>query len=378
MALREPSFTFGIEEEYLLVDTTTRQLVSAPQSLLVQLEAALPDQISAELMRSQIEVGTRPTTSFAAARADLANLRRTVASLAAEHGLAPIAASSHPIGGYRSQETTQNERYAALAADLAGVGRRLVVCGMHVHVGIDDDELRIDLLNQAKYFLPHLLTLSTSSPFWEGEDTGLKSFRLAIFKGLPRTGLPGHLSGWHDYRQIADLLTRSGVIDGPSKIWWDLRPSDKFPTLEMRLTDVCTRLDDAMTVAAFFVCICRMLYRLRCNNQSWREYPVVLLDENRWRAQRYGVSGSLFDYGRGILVPFADLAEELIVCTAEDSVALGCQNDIANVRKIVAEGTSADHQLTVYKDALASGQDQSAALHAVVDSLVAATLPPGE
>ena len=187
--------------------------------------------------------------------------------------------------------------------------------------------------------------------------------------------MPGHLSGWHEYRQIADLLTGAGVIDGPSKIWWDLRPSDKFPTLELRVTDVCTRLDDAMTIAALFVCICRMLYRLRRNNQSWREYPGVLLEENRWRAQRYGVGGSLFDYGRGVLVPFADLVEELVAFTAEDGTALGCEADVANVRKIIANGTSADHQLAVYNDALASGRDQTAALHAVVDSLVATTRP---
>lgn len=373
MNLDEPSFSFGIEEEYHLVDLETRHLISAPTPLLAALQKARPGQIANELMQSQIEVGTRPSRSFAEARADLADLRRTVASLARNEGLAPIAASTHPIGGYRSQETTQNARYAALASDLAGVGRRLIVCGMHVHVAIDDDELRIDLLNQARYFLPHLLMLSTSSPFWEGEDSGLKSFRLAIFNGLPRTGLPGRIAGWDEYCQITQLLISTGVIDDASKIWWDLRPSAKFPTLEMRITDVCTRLDDAVTVAALFVCICRLLYRLRLNNQGWRQYPVVLLEENRWRAQRYGVDSSLFDFGRGSLAPFAGLVEEIIELTAEDAAALGCVKEVTQARDIARNGTSADRQVAVYNAAIADGADQEAALAAVVDHLVAET-----
>ncbi len=374
MAVCAPTFRFGIEEEYLLVDSATRQLQSAPPELLAACEAACPGQVSVELMRSQIEVGTRPTTHFADARSDLARLRTTVARLAADFGLAPLAASSHPIGGYRSQETTQSERYVALASDLAGVGRRLIVCGMHVHVEIDDQELRIDLLNQARYFLPHLLALTTSSPFWEGEDTGLKSFRLAVFNGLPRTGLPGRLGGWDEYRALTETLIGSGVIDDPGKIWWDLRPSAKFPTLEMRITDVCTRLRDALSVAALFVCICRMLYRLRRNNQSWRQYPVVLLDENRWRAQRYGCSQALFDFGRGELVAFAELYAEILELIGEDAEALGCSEHVQAGRNIVAQGTSADRQVAVYRNALQRGLSEAAALEVVVDHLAEETL----
>lgn len=373
MGVTEPSFRFGIEEEYLLVDVATRELTAAPSALLKACEAACPKQVAIELMRSQIEVGTRPATSFAAARADLANLRAAVAREAAAFGLAPIAASSHPIGGYRNQETSQNERYAALARDLAGVGRRLVICGMHVHVEIEDPDLRIDLLNQARYFLPHLLALSTSSPFWEGEDTGLKSFRISIFNGLPRTGLPGRFGGWQEYRSMTETLMQAGVIDDASKIWWDLRPSAKFPTLEMRITDVCTRLGDAMAVAALFVCLCRMLYRLRLNNQSWRQYPVVLLQENRWRAQRYGVSGELIDFGRGALVPFADLGEEILELIAEDAAALNCTDIVARTRDIVRGGTSADRQVAVFESACAAGQTPRAALGSVVDHLIGET-----
>lgn len=374
MIVKEPSFKFGIEEEYLVVDFETRQLQPAPQALLAAIEAACPGQISTELMRSQIEVNTRPTRSFAEARADLANLRNVVATTARQHGLAPIAASSHPIGGYRKQQTTQNERYSALARDLAGVGRRLLVSGMHVHVEIPDNELRIDLLNQARYFLPHLLALSTSSPFWEGEQTGLQSFRLAVFNGLPRTGLPGRLEGWEAYRTFADILTRSGVIDDLGKIWWDIRPSAKFPTLEMRITDMCTRIDDAIAIAALFVCLCRMFYRLRRNNQSWRLYPVLLLEENRWRAQRYGIRDRLFDFGRSELVPFPELLAELLEIIEEDAVYLNCRNETLAARAIMSNGTSADRQVEVWNAALHDGCDTDTALACVVDHLIAETI----
>jgi carboxylate-amine ligase len=197
---------------------------------------------------------------------------------------------------------------------------------MHVHVGVEDDELRIDLFNQARYFLPHLLMLSTSSPFAEGEDTGLKSYRLAAYQELPRTGMPGRFEGWAEYTQTIDLLVRNGVIEDASKIWWDLRPSSRFPTLEMRVTDVCTRLEDGICVAAMYVCILRMLFRLRRSNQTWRTYPLFLLAENRWRAQRYGVKGTLFDLGKGELVAFGDLVDELLAMLREDAeLSVACR-----------------------------------------------------
>src|SRR5690606_14242754 len=250
---------------------------------------------------------TRPCRTLAEARADLQRLRSGVVSCAAQFGLAPIAASTHPFARTGEAPHTDRERYHTLAHDLAGVGRRLLISGMHVHIGIEDDEQRIDLMNQLRYFLSHLLVLTTSSPFWEGEDTGLKSWRLAIFRELPRTGLPGRFNGWDEYRRTVDVLVRAKVMEDASKSGWGLRPSARFQTLEMRITDICTSYEDAVTVAALFACIARMLHRLRRNNQSWRNYPVFLLEENRWRAQRYGLSGSLFDFGRGELVPYADL-----------------------------------------------------------------------
>jgi carboxylate-amine ligase len=242
-----------------------------------------------------------------------------------------------------------------------------------VHVGIEDDELRIDLINQARYFLPHLLVLATSSPFWEGEDTGLKSWRLAIFRELPRTGLPGRFGSFDEYRNTVDVLVKAKVIDDASKIWWDLRPSARFKTIELRVTDVCTRAEDALTVAALFQCLCRMLFRLRRNNQSWRTYPVFLLEENRWRAQRYGVGGTLFDFGKGELVPIAALMEEVLDLIREDAAALGCEAHVARARAIVANGTSADRQVACFRDATRAGASRDDALKSVVDHLIAET-----
>jgi glutamate---cysteine ligase / carboxylate-amine ligase len=375
MRLKDPTFTIGIEEEYLLVERESRDLVSEmPQALFEDCERALRGQVAREFLRSQIEVETGVHKTVGEAGRELAQARRTVATLAAQHGLAPIAASTHPFARWSTQQPTERERYQAIAKDLAGVGRRLVICGMHVHVGIADNELRIDLMNQARYFLPHLLVLSTSSPFAEGEDTGLKCYRLAAYQELPRTGLPGRFESWEEYRQTVDLLVRAGIIEDASKIWWDLRPSGRFPTLEMRITDVCTRLEDAVCVAAMFVSILRMLYRIRRANQTWRTYPLFLLSENRWRAQRYGVGGTLFDFGKGELVPFGELVEELLVLLREDAEALGCAAEIAHARTIVARGTSADRQVACFEQLVAQGATREDALKGLVDHLIAETV----
>ncbi len=369
----DPLFTFGIEEEYHLVDRQTRDLASAPQSMLDRGLSRLGDRVSPEFLRSQIEIGTHPHSSFAAARSELHGLRAEIVQLAGEHGLAPIAAGTHPFATWDRLETSPKARHQALAQDLAVVGRRLVICGMHVHVGIGDPDLRIDIMTQARYFLPHLLMLSTSSPFWMGHDTGLKSFRLSLFKQSPRTGMPGRFGSWGEYQQAVDVLIRAGVMEDASKIWWDLRPSAKFPTLEMRITDVATRIDDAVSIAAIYVCLCRMLWRLRRGNVGWRTYPVFLLEENRWRAQRYGVGDSLFDLGKGELVPYPALLEEILDLVSEDAEALDCLSEVQHARSIVADGTSADRQLAVYRRCRAAGQDTATALSAVVDHLIAET-----
>jgi len=371
---KEPSFTFGIEEEYHLVDLATRGFAPAPAALMEACEEALGKQVAPEFFRSQIEVGTSVCRDFAVARQELAHLRRTIADLAREYGLAPIAASTHPFADKSTLETTQKERYQALARDFAGIGRRLAICGMHVHAGIEDDELRIDLMNQARYFIPHLLMLSTSSPFWQGEDTGLKSYRLAIFHELPRTGLPQRFESYGEYQRTVDVLVKNGVIEDATKIWWDLRPSARFPTLEMRVTDVCTRIDDALSIAALYVCIMRMLYRLRRSNQKWRSYPAFLIAENHWRAQRYSVKEALFDFGKGQLVPFASLIDELLDLIAEDAAVLGCEKEAKNALSIATRGTSADRQLLCYEALIGKGASREEALTGVVDQLIAETI----
>jgi glutamate---cysteine ligase / carboxylate-amine ligase len=375
MAIKEPSFTLGIEEEYLLVDKDSRDLVQElPPELFAKCEEALRGRVSPEFLRSQIEVGTSVCKSVQEARAQLVHLRGTVGRIAGESGLAPIAASTHPFAEWSSQQHTDKERYNILAKDLQHVARRLVICGMHVHVGIEDDELRIDLLGQAVYFLPHLLALSTSSPFWQGAQTGLKSYRLSVFDELPRTGLPHQFSSFSEYERTVELLVSAGLIEDATKLWWDLRPSARFPTLEMRVTDVCPLIDDSIAIAALYQCILRMLYRLRRQNQRWRHYPPFLVRENRWRAQRYGIERGLVDFGKGEVVPFATLLEELFDLVAEDAAYFGCTAEVAHARTIVASGTSADRQLARYDAIKKLGGSEQAALVAVVDGIIEETM----
>jgi glutamate---cysteine ligase / carboxylate-amine ligase len=371
---REPPLTLGIEEEYLLVDLETRAVASDPPAqLFADLHERTSGRAFPEFLRAQVEVATPVCRSVGEARRQLTELRRAVVEESARHGLAPIAASSHPFSLTSKQQRTDKERYVALLEEMQGAARRLMVCGLHVHVGFDDDDMRLDLLNQLTYFLPHLLAMSCSSPFWEGERTGLMSFRLMIFNGVPRTGLPEHFSSWGEYRRHTDILVETGIIADTSRIWWDLRPSLRYPTLETRVMDCCTSIEDAIALAALNQCLLRMLYRLRCANQRWRMYSHLLLGENRWRAMRYSFDAGLLDLGRKRIVPFAELLEELIALVREDAEALGCVAEIEGLRTIRARGTSAHRQLATYEAALASGASDAEALRAVVDWLVAET-----
>lgn len=374
MATREPPLTLGIEEEYLLVDRETGAVASdPPQELFTELNTRTAGRAFPEFLRSQVEVATPVCADIGEARRELAQLRRAVIEVAAEHGLAPIAASTHPFSLASSQKRTDKERYVALLEEMQGAARRMMICGLHVHVGIDDDELRIDLMNQLTYFLPHLLALSCSSPFWEGERTGLMSFRMLVFNAVPRTGLPEPFPSWSEYRRHTDTLIETGVIVDTSRIWWDLRPSARYPTLETRVMDCCTTLDDAISLAALNQSLIRALYRLRRGNQRWRSYPLLLVGENRWRAMRYSFDSGLLDLGRQQIRPYADLLEELIELVAPDAEALGCRTEVEGLRRIIARGTSAHRQLAVYDQACRDGRDEKAALRAVVDWLVAET-----
>lgn len=373
--IERPEFTIGIEEEYLIVDRETRDLITEPPpDLWDALSNVLGSQVTQEFLQAQIEVGTKVCSKVSEARADLANLRRDLSKVVSEYGAAIIASSTHPFANWAQQETTNHPRYMRIRADYQQVARQLVICGMHVHVGIADDYLRIDLMNQVRYFLPHLLALSTSSPFWDGEMTGLNAYRLVIFQNLPRTGMPEEFASWSEYQRYVDILVDAGLIEDASKLWWDIRPSSRYPTLEMRISDVCTRLDDAMTIAALYQCILGFLYRLRRNNQRWRLYSPGIIDENVWRAQRYGVEGSLVDFGKGALVPFADLVEEFVELVAQDAIEFDVRDEIRHARTIVSEGTSAHRQIAAYERAIAAGAEKREALEAVVDELIVDTL----
>ena len=366
-----PAFTIGIEEEYLVVDRETRDLVKDPStSMWDSLREVLGPQVAPEFLKAQIEVGTKVCAKLAEARDDLAGLRRDLSGVVNEYGAAIIAASTHPFANWMEQEPTEQPRYQRIAADYQVVARQMVICGMHVHVGIEDEHLRIDLMNQVRYMLPHLLALSTSSPFWAGIETGLLAYRPIIFKNMPRTGAPEEFESWGEYERTVNILVEAGIIEDATKLWWDIRPSARYPTLEMRVSDVCTRLDDAMTVAAFYLCLLGYFFRLRRRNQRWRVYSPFLISENMWRAQRYGTEGSLIDFGRGELVPFSDLMEEAIDMLTQDALEFDVIEELRHMRTIINEGTSAHRQLAVHKATVEAGAGEREALEAVVDHLI--------
>jgi carboxylate-amine ligase len=375
MPLHPPSLTLGLEEEYLLVDPASRDLVAAPpEGFMARCQEHLGDRVTHELMQAQVEVGTPVCADVAAARRELGVLRATVAEVAREFGMATVAASTHPFASWRAQRRVEKERYIVLARDMQALAERLVTCGMHVHAGIEDEELRIDLMNQASYFLPHLLALSTSSPFWEGRPTGLKAYRPTVFGDLPRSGLPEHFASAEEWHHMLHQLAQTGLCDDATKIWWDLRPSAKFPTLEMRACDVCTRFEDAIAIAALYQAILATLYGLRANNQTWRHYRRTLIEENKWLAQRHGISGSLADYGAMRCKPFAQLVEEIISLVEDEAVRLGCLDEVRHARQILERGTSADRQLAVLEQARANGANEREAGCAVVDWLIEETV----
>ena len=373
--MNAPSFTVGIEEEYLLVDPETRNLITeAPPTMMSECEALLEGQVTPEFLQCQIEVGTRVSESLGGAREDLARLRRTVYHVARQHGLEMIAASTHPFAVWGQQKRTEKERYAIIAQDLQEVVRRLMISGMHIHVGIEDADLRIDLMGQVIYVLPHLLALSTSSPFWEGHETGLKSYRIAVWNELPRTGLPEQFESFAEFQRHVDVMVGANLIEDGTKLWWDIRPSVRFPTLETRISDICTRLEDTICIAAIYRCWLHMLYRLRGNNQRWRRYSNMLVNENRWRAQRYGIDQGLVDFGRGEIVAYRELLEEILVLIREDAQHFDCVAEVEHARTILDQGTSAHWQIKTYQEAIAGGASDDDAFKAVVDMLVEETL----
>ena len=382
MSVKMPPLTLGVEEEYQIIDPVSRNLHSYVSHLLSQdANSAAPLNLRPEFMQSQIEVGSHICRNIREVRQELVRLRGSVCRMAASHNLAIAAASTHPFAQWRDQDITEGVRYRELLDDMQGVARRLLIFGMHVHVGFghqDDPEMKnlmIEIMNQARYFIPHLLALSTSSPFWHGENTGLKSYRSVIFEMMPRTGIPHSFDSYAEYQGFERTLERVGAfgkIDKVAKIWWDIRPHPKFDTLELRISDICTRIDEAVCIAALFQAICYKLIRLRQQNLSWRHYRHMHISENKWRAVRYGIRGELIDFGKEESVPFHFLIGELLEFLDDVVDDLGSRSEIDYVRTILQKGTSADRQLETYH-AHGGEDNKEKALQAVVDHLVEET-----
>ena len=374
MSSSEPPFSVGIEEEYLLVKLDSRDVdENPPLPLLEECTRCCGGQVNPRFLRSQLVASTPPCRSIAEARAYVARLRGTLSEVAGRYGRAPIAASTHPFAKSTRQITTEHEQFFAFAREMQAAARRLMVCGMHVHVGVDDDDLRVDLMNQLTYFVPHLLALSCSSPFWEGERTGLMSFRMTLFSSLPRTGLPERFASYAELRRNLDMLIRNGVIEDAGQMWWDVRPNPHNAALEVRVMDCCTNIDDAAGIAALVVSLARRLYRLKLGNRTWRIYPNILIAENRWRAMRYSFDGELLDLARGELVPVPQLVRELVALVREDASELGCLRELEHLETILERGTSAHRQIRCYEEARAAGASGREALQAVVDLLIRET-----
>jgi carboxylate-amine ligase len=362
----EQLYTIGIEEEYQIIDPDTRELTSYIQKFLEHGEVVLRDQVKPEFMQSQVEVGSQVCRNIKEARQEVIRLRRMVSEIAQAHGRRIVAAGTHPFSRWLEQEVTARDRYYGLAKDMGHVARRLLIFGMHVHIGIEDPELRIDIMNQVRYFLPHILTLSVSSPFWQGRDTQLKSYRSVVFEDLPRTGIPGYFSSHADYQRYLQALINTRCIENATKIWWDVRPHCKFPTLEFRICDCCTKVEETIAIAALFQALVAKLVRLRRNNQTWRIYRPELIAENKWRAIRDGIDGKLIDFGIGQEVPLRFLMNELLELIDDVVDELGTRQEIEYVHTILNEGTSADRQLRVYRE--------TGDLKAVVDKLAEETV----
>src|ERR671920_656790 len=348
--MTDERYTLGIEEEFQIVDPQTRELRSRVAEMLEEGKMMLGEQVKPEMIQAQIEVGTGVCRNIQEARRDITRLRSIVSSLARKKGLEIVAASTHPISQWTAQEIYDDPHYKVLIEELQMVARSLLIFGLHVHVGIPDRERQIHIMNAARYFLPHVLALSTSSPFWLGVNTGLKSYRSEVFKKFPRTDIPDHFDSYSSFQRYVELLVKTGCIDNGKKIWWDVRPHPFFPTLEFRVCDIPTRVDDTIAIAALFQAIVAKLNKLIDKNLGFRLYRRMLIQENKWRAVRYGLEGKLIDFGKQTEVPVRDLVLELLEFVDDVVDELGSRKEIEHVHTILERGTSADRQLQVYRE----------------------------
>ena len=358
-------FTLGIEEEFQIIDPVTRELRSHIQEILGEGKVTLKEQIKPEMHQSVVELGTDVCGDMNKAREQVIALRGHLARTAARAGLKIASAGTHPFSHWFDQHITEGERYATIVKDMQQVARANLIFGLHVHVGIPDRETAIHVMNQMRYFLPHLYALSTNSPFWVGRNTGLKGYRLKVFERFPRTGMPDAFESLSEYEDFTKLLIKTGCIDNPKKIWWDIRLHPFFDTLEVRICDAQSRVDDTMALAALIQAIVARLFKLLWQNTTFRVYRRRLIDENRWRASRYGLEGKLIDFGRECEVPILDLMEELLQFISTEVDELGTQREIEHVRKILHHGTGADRQIAAW--------EREHNMHDVVDHLVSET-----
>ena len=359
-------FTLGIEEEFQIVDPQTRELRSHVSEFLEEGKMILGEQIKPEMIQSMIEVGTGVCKNIQEARADITRLRSIISGLAGKTGLAIVAASTHPFSHWEDQKIYDDERYALLVQELQNVARSLLIFGLHVHVGVADLDRRVHIMNAARYFLPHVLALTTSSPFWMGHNTGLKSYRSEVFKQFPRTDIPDHFDSYSSFQRYVDLLVKTGCINDGKKIWWDLRPHPIFPTLEFRICDIPTRVDDTVAIAALFQAIVAKLTKLIEKNLGFRLYRRMLIQENKWRAVRWGIDGKMIDFGKQKEVPTRDLILELLDFVDDVVDELDSRKEIEHIHTILERRTSAEEQLRVF----AETKD----LKAVVDRLIELTM----
>jgi len=362
---RDGMLTIGVEEEYQIVDARG-ELRSHIDTLLAAAAPKLGDKVKREMMQSVVEVGTTICEDVEQAREQLGDFRMTLAELLKPEGLRIACAGTHPFSKWQEQQITDYERYKMLEEELQDVVRSLLIFGFHVHVGIPDPDLRIEVLNEARYFLPHLLALSTSSPFWQGRNTGLKSYRSVIWSNFPRTGIPPDVASFDEYENYVQLLVKTRSIDNGKKIWWDMRAHPSFPTLEFRVCDMPTKLEESVFLAAVMQAICAKLLKLRASNLGFRKYMPALIAENKWRAIRYGIDGMLIDFGKQSEVPMRELAIELMEFIDDVVDELGSRRAVSYIDTLLAEGTSADRQLRRARE----GGD----MHAVVDLLTEETL----
>src|SRR5947209_1610842 len=362
--MKAPSLTIGIEEEYQIIDPVTRELKSYITQILEDSKLILREQVKAELHQSMVEVGTEVCHSPAEARAELVRLRREIMRLAGRSGRKIAAAGTHPFSSWVTQEITPFERYLGVKQDMQDLAQQLLIFGTHVHIGIEDRDFLVDAMNVARYFVPHVLCLSASSPFWLGRNTGLASYRSIIFRNFPRSGIPPLFGSWAELSGLVDTLVRTNCIPDGTKLWWDVRPNWKYPTLEFRVCDVCTRVDEAVCVAALFQALIAKLWKLRRDNLTFRLYPTALIEENKWRAVRYGIEGRLLDLGKQEELPAKQLIRELVEWFLGDVVdELGTRKECEYAFRILDEGSSAERQLKVF--------ERTGDCKAVVDHLIA-------